>query len=71
MQNTQTSRRERRRTQHGNAVLEFALIMFPFFALIFGIMNIAGGQIHQVTIHCLGDTEAGFGWISLRVQQMV
>lgn len=33
--------RGHRRGQNGNAVMEFALIMFPFFALIFGIMSVA------------------------------
>jgi Flp pilus assembly protein TadG len=40
MKSAQTSVRGRRRGQHGNAILEFALIMLPFFGLIFGIMSI-------------------------------
>ncbi|HTP88719.1 MAG TPA: TadE family protein [Bryobacteraceae bacterium] len=30
----------RQRGQNGNAVMEFAIVMFPFFALIFGILSI-------------------------------
>jgi Flp pilus assembly protein TadG len=40
MKTAHTMSRERRRRQHGNAILEFAIIIFPFFALIFGIMSI-------------------------------
>lgn len=29
-----------RRGQNGNAIMEFAIVIFPFFALIFGIMSI-------------------------------
>jgi Flp pilus assembly protein TadG len=32
--------RGRRRGQSGNAIMEFAIVIFPFFALIFGIMSI-------------------------------
>ncbi len=40
MNSVHTTSRERRRGQNGNAIMEFALIIFPFFALIFGILSI-------------------------------
>ena len=40
MKSAQTSGQKRHRGQHGNAIMEFAIIMFPFFALIFGILSI-------------------------------
>jgi hypothetical protein len=40
MTSAKTNGNRRRRRQNGNAVMEFAIIMFPFFALIFGIMSI-------------------------------
>jgi Flp pilus assembly protein TadG len=50
MTSAQTNGGERRRRQNGNAIMEFALIIFPFFALIFGILSITYGIFLQGVI---------------------
>jgi hypothetical protein len=39
--------------------------------LIFGVVSAASHQINQVLIHSLSDASASFGWIALRVQQVL
>ncbi|MGA3027731.1 MAG: TadE family protein [Bryobacteraceae bacterium] len=60
MKTGETTGRVRQRAQHGNAIMEFAIVIFPFFALIFGIMSVTYMVFLQGVIQ--SSVRAGCRW---------